>query len=334
VTNKNEASHFDGFASVAGLKSDAETAFLQPVRQSPNLTLLAGVAVDDLVGDRENPARIRGVHLADGRTLRARCVLLGAGALHSPRLLQRHVEHHRLDQSVPGLAEVGRHLKMHLLTAMVAVSPSRKTDLIRKTRLFLNDALPHSSVQPLGFDGELISTLIPRWVPGPLARWAGSRSYGFFLQTEDGSDRDNRVIGAGVKEAASASRPTLDFDETRLRPALAEHLRLIKQFRGALQRSGLVAFSQRIGIAGTAHVCGTLVAGDDPRTAVVDAQGRVYGLDGLYVVDGSVLPRSSRVNPSLTIYAWALRTATLLGRHLAGHASRQAAVLMSSETPS
>ncbi|MER2600744.1 MAG: GMC oxidoreductase, partial [Candidatus Competibacter phosphatis] len=30
------------------------------------------------------------------------------------------------------------------------------------------------------------------------------------------------------------------------------------------------------------------------------------------VVDGSVLPRSSRVNPSLTIYAWALRVAERL----------------------
>jgi choline dehydrogenase-like flavoprotein len=27
-------------------------------------------------------------------------------------------------------------------------------------------------------------------------------------------------------------------------------------------------------------------------------------------VDGSVLPRSSRVNPALTIYAWALRVAS------------------------
>ena len=326
VANKHEASHFDGFASVAGLKSDAETAFLTRARQSPNLTLLTGVAVDDLVGDRENPARIRGVHLTDGRTLRARCVLLGAGALHSPRLLQRHVERHRLQRSILGLEEVGRNLKMHLLTAMIAVSPSLKTDLIRKTRLFLNDDLPHSSVQPLGFDGELISTLIPRWVPGPLARLIGSRSYGFFLQTEDGSDSDNRVIGAGANDAPSASRPTLDFDETRLRPALEEHLRLIKQFRGALLRSGLIAFSERVGLAGTAHVSGTLIAGDDPRTSVVDAQGKVHGMDGLYVVDGSVLPRSSRVNPSLTIYAWALRTADLLGKHLTGHASRQIAV--------
>jgi hypothetical protein len=138
----------------------------------------------------------------------------------------------------------------------------------------LNDDLPHSSVQPLGFDGELISTLIPRWVPGPLARLVGSRSYGFFLQTEDGSDSDNRVIGAGASDAPNACRPTMDFDETRLRPALDEHLRLIKQFRRALLRSGMVAFSQRVGLAGTAHVSGTLITGDDPRTSVVDAQGR------------------------------------------------------------
>jgi choline dehydrogenase-like flavoprotein len=36
----------------------------------------------------------------------------------------------------------------------------------------------------------------------------------------------------------------------------------------------------------------------------------------LYVVDGSILPRSSRVNPSLTIYAWALRTTELMVQRL------------------
>jgi choline dehydrogenase-like flavoprotein len=36
----------------------------------------------------------------------------------------------------------------------------------------------------------------------------------------------------------------------------------------------------------------------------------------LYVGDGSILPRSSRVNPAITIYVWGLR----LGDHLAGEA--------------
>jgi len=47
--------------------------------------------------------------------------------------------------------------------------------------------------------------------------------------------------------------------------------------------------------------------------SVVDVNGKVHGFDNLYVADGSVLPRSSRVNPGLTIYAWGLR----LGRYLA-----------------
>ncbi len=50
-----------------------------------------------------------------------------------------------------------------------------------------------------------------------------------------------------------------------------------------------------------------LTMGDDPRTSVVDAHGRVHGMGGLWVGDGSALPRSSRVNPALTIYALGLR---------------------------
>jgi len=55
------------------------------------------------------------------------------------------------------------------------------------------------------------------------------------------------------------------------------------------------------------------VAGSDPGSSVVDAHGKVHGFDNLYVADGSVLPRASRVNPALTIYAWGLR----LGQWLA-----------------
>jgi choline dehydrogenase-like flavoprotein len=67
-------------------------------------------------------------------------------------------------------------------------------------------------------------------------------------------------------------------------------------------------------LSGTAHVCGSLVCGKDAGSSVVDTNGGVHGMKGLYVVDGSVLPRSSRVNPSLTIYAWGLRVADLVAR--------------------
>jgi choline dehydrogenase-like flavoprotein len=41
-------------------------------------------------------------------------------------------------------------------------------------------------------------------------------------------------------------------------------------------------------------------------------------MNGLYVADGSILPRSSRVNPSLTIYAWGLRVGDLVARAFRG----------------
>lgn len=303
-----EARRFDGFASVAGLKADAETAFLSKLRGMPNVSLLTGATVVELIGDKRGPSRITGVRLDDGRTLQARAVLLAAGALHSPRLLAEYLGRSGVGDDLPCTGIVGRNLKLHLLTAVVAISASRKTDVIRKTTLLLNDALPHSSVQPLGFDGELIGTLVPKLAPRFLARQIGHRAYGFFLQTEDGSHLDNRV-SAGVV-------PTLDYDSARLAPAAQEHRRLVTAFRRALGKAGMLTFSERIGLSGTAHACGTLVTGTDPRHSVVDASGRVHGLDSLYVVDGSILPRSSRVNPSLTIYSWSLRVARALAARL------------------
>jgi choline dehydrogenase-like flavoprotein len=311
--NRLEASRFDGFASVADLKGDAETVFLSKLRQRQNVEILTGSPVAELLGSPMNPLRVSALRLSDGRTLHANAVVLAAGALHSPRLLQRYLQRIEGGARLPVADIAGRYLKLHLLTAVVALTSSRKSDLIRKTTLLLNDTLPHSSVQPLGFDGELIGTLIPGIVPRLLAREMGDRAYGFFLQTEDGSHPANRVIDGGRRRDDTA---TLDYDAQRNAPALAQHLELIAQFRLALARAGTLAFSERIGLAGTAHACGTLVTGTDPARSAVDPLGRVHGLEALYVADGSILPRSSRVNPSLTIYAWALRMADKLAPRL------------------
>jgi cholesterol oxidase len=46
---------------------------------------------------------------------------------------------------------------------------------------------------------------------------------------------------------------------------------------------------------------------DDPAAGVTDDRGRVHGYDGLYVLDGSIVPTSLGVNPSKTIAALAER---------------------------
>lgn len=89
---------------------------------------------------------------------------------------------------------------------------------------------------------------------------------------------------------------------------------MIDNWLERLLGAGLVGFNKYMGMGGTAHAVGSMVSGTEPQNSVVDPHGKVHGMDGLYVGDGSPLPRVSRVNPSLTIYAWGLR----LGAHLAG----------------
>lgn len=309
LKNPQEATHFDGFASAANLKGDAQENFLRRVADKPNLTLRTLAEVVALLPAGADSPRIGGVQLAGGEIIRASTVILAAGALHSPRLLSRYLAANQASPQFPALGAVGRNLKKHVLTALVAVSLSPQSDLLRKTMITTHAAHPHSSVQPLGFDAELIATLIPKFVPRFVARIIGRHSYGFFLQTEDGSHPDNRVI-----ERGTPPERVMDYDAARTPASQSEHRSFTHAFQRALLRLGFISFTQRVGLDGTAHVDGTLLAGTDPSNAVVDATGAVFGIEGLYVVDGSVLPRSSRVNPSLTIYAWGLRVADLLSK--------------------
>jgi cholesterol oxidase len=62
----------------------------------------------------------------------------------------------------------------------------------------------------------------------------------------------------------------------------------------------------------TVHPLGGCPMADDPASGVVDPFGRVHGHEGLYVVDGSIVPGSLGVNPSKTIAALAERSAARL----------------------
>ena len=57
----------------------------------------------------------------------------------------------------------------------------------------------------------------------------------------------------------------------------------------------------------TAHFLGGCVIGADPDSGVVDGWQRVFGHDGLHVVDGAAVSANLGVNPSLTITAQAER---------------------------
>jgi len=97
LKHPNEARHFDGFASVAGHKSEAESSILKQIKNAPNFTLLAGKTVSSLVSDSSDACRIIGVQCTDNSRYFARNIILAAGAMASPRLLQQHLAHTGLD---------------------------------------------------------------------------------------------------------------------------------------------------------------------------------------------------------------------------------------------
>jgi len=310
LNHADEVRHFDGFASARGLKSDAERCLLDRVRSRPNLEILTGKAVRGLLPGVRGATMLAGVECEDGTRYYADSVLLAAGALHSPRLLQSYLEATGLADSLPAYRNVGRNYKFHVLTAMLAFSTRTVRDVLSKTMLLTHAAFPHSTVQTLGGNlaCEILRTQAARLAPRMLVEPFAQRALGLFLQTEDGSHLDNRIVAA----VGSPPRPQIDYDPARVPEAYTEHAALVRTLRGQLLRLGYLSVARAIPISGTAHACGTLAAGSDPARSVVDAQGRVHGMDNLYVVDGSVLPRSSRVNPALTIYAWALRVASLI----------------------
>ena len=307
LSNPEEAKHFDGFASPSGYKSDAERNLIDRVRDLPNFTLLAGDSVTALIAALDDPSRIVGVECVSGARHEADTIVLAAGAMTSPRILQDYLRVSGL--RLPCDRLIGGNFKMHINSAVMGFSPFVDHDVLRKTAVFFNERYPHSSMQCLGWmDGDMLAALEPSHLPRFLNRFLGRRAIGFWATTEDGSSPENRVVSGGP-----GGRPTLDYSLDRIGQSRREHETMIEDWRLRLLEAGLVGFEKYTGIATTSHALGSMVMGADPGASVVDAYGKVHGLEGLYVGDGSPLPRSSRVNPSLTIYAWGLR----LGHRLA-----------------
>ncbi|MCK6681433.1 MAG: GMC family oxidoreductase [Thermoanaerobaculia bacterium] len=67
-----------------------------------------------------------------------------------------------------------------------------------------------------------------------------------------------------------------------------------------------------LGIPTTAHILGGCPMGESPEKGVIDHRHRVFGYDGLYVIDGAAMSANPGVNPSLTITALAERAMTFI----------------------
>lgn len=83
---------------------------------------------------------------------------------------------------------------------------------------------------------------------------------------------------------------------------------LANRFAEKVKGVSMTLLSETVmGTPSTAHILGGACMGETPADGVIDHQHRVFGYDGLYVIDGAAMSANPGVNPSLTITALAER---------------------------
>jgi len=91
-------------------------------------------------------------------------------------------------------------------------------------------------------------------------------------------------------------------------PAAHEAARRLARIMGGAPGGSI---GEPFGMPLTAHFLGGCAIGSSPATGVVDAYQRVFGHEGLHVLDGAAVSANLGVNPSLTITAQAERATAL-----------------------
>ena len=135
---------------------------------------------------------------------------------------------------------------------------------------------------------------------------------GYFLMAEHLPNPDSRITLGEAKDALGLPRPRLEWRYTdadwrsleRTADALADELGAARAARMCwpAKWAELVAISNA-----SRHHMGTTRMATSAGKGVVDPDGKVFGVDNLYVAGSSVFPTSGLINPTLTLLALAMR---------------------------
>lgn len=292
--------------------------------------IYSDVRVDRVVARNGRAAGVEGVLLGeDGRPrgrllVRAKCVVVAAGTLHTPMILRRSGLARRADQGL------GRHLTLHPtfraaaffeqpVDAWKGAMQSVYSDRFEDEGITLMNAFP-----PVNVVAGAMPGLGPRFM-------ARCRQMGH-LATFGGIVHDD---GGGRLWPSPTREPLLTY-----RMARRDKLRFLKGM-GIVARAFLAAGATEVYLpvfgaepvrtaaevqrvvdsdlpmrrieSVTYHPLGSARMGVDPARSVVTPEGESHDLKGLFVADGSVLPTSIGVNSQLPIMgvaqkiAWGIR---------------------------
>ena len=270
------------------------------------------------------------------RTWTADQVVVAAGAWGTQQLLHRMKAEGHLPGISDRLGELTRTNSEALGGASTALRHSRGVDMTRGVAI-TSSIHPdeHTHVEPCRYGHgsnalALLATVAvpgggrtPRWLrwigqllrhPGRvfsmifgIGSWSRRSIVGLVMQNRDNSltVRAGRGPFGGFRLRSSQGHG--EPNPTYI-PQANEAYELMATHMNGYAQTGI---SEVFDVPMTAHFLGGCPIGDSAETGVVDAYHRVFGHEGLHVVDGAAISANLGVNPSLTITAQAERAFAL-----------------------
>jgi choline dehydrogenase-like flavoprotein len=294
-----------------GAKGSADVTFI-PLAVAAGAEIRPGCFV---TGIETGPdGRVTGVvYSHNGAEHRQRCkaLFVCAGAIETPRLLL-------LNGLANSSGQVGRNLMAHTGLQLWA----QFDETVRPYKGIPGALISEDTHRPPGADfagGYLVQSIgvMPVTYVSQLARSRGlwgselrghMRGYnhvaGINMLGECLPHAHNYVELAEERDARGLPKPRAHFSEGENERRLTAHAELT--MRAIFAEAGARDVWR---FPRNAHLIGTCRMGASARDAVVNADGRSFDIDNLYIVDNSIFPSALSVNPALTIMALSLRAA-------------------------
>jgi choline dehydrogenase len=271
-----------------GIRIGPGGAYLIPALDRPNLTLMANTRV---TGIRFDKSRVVGVNArgVDGATdLTADRIVLCAGAIGSAHLLM--------------LSGIGpTNVLANAGIPVIADVPVGARTSDHPEWVVPVDWIPTHDLPPV----EAILT-----TPNGLEIRPYTRGFGAMVDGTAADPADRPHIGVALMHPRSRGSVSVVSGDPEVPPVIehrydSEPHDVATLSAGAELARELASPTTKVGPATwstSQHLCGTApMGGDDDAAAVVDPRCRVRGVDGLWVVDGSILPTITGRGPHATI---------------------------------
>ncbi|WP_170225818.1 GMC family oxidoreductase [Pseudonocardia cypriaca] len=275
---------------VDGVRQSTALTYLRGARRRPNLTVRADRPVERVLVEN---GRATGVQVRGGDRIHAGEVVLCAGAFGSPAILLRSgigPAHELAALGVPvrhDLPGVGRNLQDHpLLRLPYDAGSLPPANPPRQTLLTTRDGIQVLPSGPTIDEPQILTLLVALMTP---------RSRGVLRLASADPAVPPRIDPGHLRDPDDVARLTAG---ARLAHRLARHL-------------GVQGPEPVVEDAGSyQHPVGTCRMGpaDEPH-AVVDGSGRVHGVEGLSVIDASIMPSIPSANTNLPTLMLAERLA-------------------------